>query len=759
MPQTIEKPKSRTLLEKKISILQAISETIVATSNTDAIANILLDLSVTYTNAEKGSLMVVDDRDELTMLAARGIAGHVVRNYRAKVGEGIAGTVARRREPCLVTDIEKDPRFRGRRRDRYRTTSFISCPIISRKKLIGVLNVNDKKDGTAFTEDEFSLIRIIANQAAITLENAMLMNELSLRAIEFEEVNRKLIEADVIKTEFLTRVSHELRTPLNAIKGAIYYLQKSDKGARNGKKSFYDIISLETDGLISTVEHLLDFLRTEDETRIMRRSILNPLSVLQKAAEISFLRAELMKRNIVVDIETSGDVPDIAADKVRIVQFFINLIEGLSRSLSDGDAIKIGLRADRDLTMTFSLPKGFPETVLSAVRSPGQLFHEEQPDGRLKIFLARRIAEAHDWKMSAGSNDGFPHLSVTIPSISGEKRSVFLRSALDLFTQIASEMLDLKTCSIMLVDEMSGDLTIRSAVGIDELIMQKTRLRPGESVAGWVAIEGKALLIEDIEKHPQFGRRNLPRYNTKSLLSVPLKRGEKVLGVLNMNNKRTSEPFTDRDLAIATVLSERMTHFINKVLSGKDRDEDLRKAVDTLDHFLTAERKYSKRDCRFPDLTAAIMDRLGVSGKEKTLAVYMSAIYDIGVTLIDESVLEKDVLSGPELQAIRSHPFNTLSLLKSFETSEEVMHVILHHHERFDGTGYPDGLKGEEIPLLSRVLSVVDCYCALTKVRLFSPIDAVGEIRRGAGSVYDPAVVRALGESILQEPCPNEVTA
>jgi HD-GYP domain-containing protein (c-di-GMP phosphodiesterase class II) len=226
-----------------------------------------------------------------------------------------------------------------------------------------------------------------------------------------------------------------------------------------------------------------------------------------------------------------------------------------------------------------------------------------------------------------------------------------------------------------------------------------------------------------------------------------------------MNNKRTSEPFTDRDLAIATVLSERMTHFINKVLCGKYRDEDLRKAVDSLEHLLNAERKYNKRDCRFPDLTAVIMDRLGVSDEEKTLAVYVSVIYDIGVTLIDESVLEKQVLSGPELQAIRSHPFNALSLLNSFEFSEEVRHVILHHHERFDGGGYPDGLKGDEIPLMSRVLSVVDGYCALTATRLLSPADAVGEIRRGAGSIYDPAVVRALEESILRETRPAETTA
>ncbi|MFN3396544.1 MAG: HD-GYP domain-containing protein, partial [Thermodesulfovibrionales bacterium] len=90
----------------------------------------------------------------------------------------------------------------------------------------------------------------------------------------------------------------------------------------------------------------------------------------------------------------------------------------------------------------------------------------------------------------------------------------------------------------------------------------------------------------------------------------------------------------------------------------------------------------------------------------------------------------------------------TIALLNSFEFSEDVKKAIIHHHERFDGTGYPEGLKGEEIPLVSRVLSVVDSFNAMVSDRPYrdklSPVDALQEIKRQSGTFYDPKIVNAL---------------
>jgi len=97
---------------------------------------------------------------------------------------------------------------------------------------------------------------------------------------------------------------------------------------------------------------------------------------------------------------------------------------------------------------------------------------------------------------------------------------------------------------------------------------------------------------------------------------------------------------------------------------------------------------------------------------------------------------------------VKLHPYNTVFLLDTLELSDEMKKIILYHHERFDGTGYPSGLKGEEIPLLSRVLSVVDSFSAMLSERPYrerlTKYQALSEIRAGAGSLYDPHIVKAL---------------
>jgi K+-sensing histidine kinase KdpD len=134
---------------------------------------------------------------------------------------------------------------------------------VNQDRLLGGLNINDKKDGSPFSEDEFELLKIIANHAAMAIENAFLMTRLKTKAAELEEMNKKLIETDILKTKFLTRISHELRTPLNSIRGAIYFLQQSENVLKKERGEFQDIISAEADKLTAIIEDLLTFLRSK----------------------------------------------------------------------------------------------------------------------------------------------------------------------------------------------------------------------------------------------------------------------------------------------------------------------------------------------------------------------------------------------------------------------------------------------------------------------------------------------------------------
>src|SRR5512143_2922991 len=118
------------IFKAKFNILQELSNAIVITDDITAIANLLLDLALNYAHAEKGSFMLLTERDELRILAAKGLDPQLIKSYKVKIGEGIAGMVAKNPTPVLVEDIEKDSNFRGFRRNHYKTKSFISCPII-----------------------------------------------------------------------------------------------------------------------------------------------------------------------------------------------------------------------------------------------------------------------------------------------------------------------------------------------------------------------------------------------------------------------------------------------------------------------------------------------------------------------------------------------------------------------------------------------------------------------------------------------------
>jgi HD-GYP domain-containing protein (c-di-GMP phosphodiesterase class II) len=742
------------LFEKKFITLEKVSHIIRATNNINALSNIILDLAIEYANAEKGSLMLINGKGELYIVAARGFDIHFIETYRVKMGEGIAGIIAQNRSPVLVEDIEKHELFKQKKRDRYKTKSFISCPLISRDKLLGVININDKKEGLPFTEEEFNLLKVISDHAAVALENAFLVSQLSTKANELEDINRKLIETDMDKTEFITRMSHELRSPLNSIKGAIYYLQQSDKLKKEKQKEFYDIISEEAHGLISIVEDLISFLRLESETLITKKSLINLASLLEEASKSKGLNTTLTKKNIQLKINIKEGIYSIVGDKIRVAQLFINLIEGLSYYLESSDTIWVTVNENNFIKVDFTISRELPEEVLSFFFYSKYIFYENKFDERIRLYLAKKVIEAHGWTFDAKNRNNTFFVSLTIPKSTREKLDATVSITMDMFLEFISELLDLNICSIMLSDDLTGELTIKSAKGLSDEIVKRTRIKFGDQIAGWVANEGKPVLLEDLESDYRFKRRSFPKYNTKSLLSLPLKIQDKVIGVLNLNNKKTAEPFTEKDLNIALVLSERISYFLEKLYSGEYKEDNINLVLTSFENLLNAAKSYHKKKSILPNLVSKIMDKLGAQEEDKRKALYASVVYDLGLMLIDESILKKKNLSPSEIQALQVHPYITIGLLENFEFSEDIKKAILYHHERYDGTGYPERLTGSEIPLISRVLSIADSYCAMISVRpygkSYTKEEALLEIKAGSGSIYDREVVKAFEEAIKE---------
>jgi hypothetical protein len=756
-------PRGRTVMEnlhaceKKFLVLQKISGAITATKDIATLANFILDQAIEYTGAEKGSVMINNELDELRILAARGFDIPFIESYKVKIGEDIAGVVAKERSCILVEDIETDPRFKRVTRKRYKTKSFISCPIISGERLFGVININDKKNDTPFTKDELNVLNIIADQSAIAFENAFLIKKLRAKAADLEEINRKLIETDINKTEFITRVSHELRSPLNAIKGSVYHLLQTEKLKRNKAIDFYNIILNETQGLVSIVENLIDFLRLENEALMIKKSLINLPELIDELSQTQVLKTMLIQKDIRLELDIKKPLRDVIGDKIKVMHIFINLIEGLSFYLQGGDNLKIAVSEDDFTYVTVTASRNIAEEVIMNLSKSKYFFYKEWHSEEIRFYLAKKAAEAHGWTFQVRNSDGSSIVDIAIPKSEQDELDTALTLTMNLFAEFISELLGLNICSIMLRDEFTADLVIKGAKGLSDEVVKRTRINVGDQIAGWVAASGKPLLIEDIERDLHINRKNIAQYNTKSLLSLPLKIHDKVIGVLNLNNKQSADVFTVRDLYIALVMSDRIAHYIDMLRAERDKEGAIEQKVAALNTLIDVIKKYHKKGMLLPDLVLHIMEKLGADEEEKKKAIYVSMIYDLGLMSVDDHILKKTDLGDTEKLMVRNHPYSTIELLNNIEFAEDVKRAILHHHERFDGNGYPAALKGGEIPLISRVISVVDSYLAMISKRPYGKQhtheEALLNIKGRSGTWYDPEVVRAL-EAIFREGLP-----
>jgi len=168
-------------LKARISDLNALHQAAVVMASTidlEQLLGTMIGLATKVIGARVGSIMLLDDTGkELRISNAIGIDPEVIRNTRLPLGESIAGYVAKHGEPLIVKDVEKDRRFRRTNRQRYETKSLISAPLLVKERLLGVINLNNKKRGGKFDERDLKLLVTFANQAAIAIDNAQLFDD------------------------------------------------------------------------------------------------------------------------------------------------------------------------------------------------------------------------------------------------------------------------------------------------------------------------------------------------------------------------------------------------------------------------------------------------------------------------------------------------------------------------------------------------------------------------------------------------------
>ena len=191
-------------------------------------------------------------------------------------------------------------------------------------------------------------------------------------------------------------------------------------------------------------------------------------------------------------------------------------------------------------------------------------------------------------------------------------------------------------------------------------------------------------------------------------------------------------------------------------IDTKEEHIDIITSIKTLISVINAKDKYTYGHVeRVVIYSRLLADKLGINEKDKKNLIYGAYIHDVGKIGISKEILNKNMpLTKAEWEIMKQHSFNGVEIIKPVESLKDIIPLILHHHERYDGNGYPDKLKGDNIPYLVRMLTVVDCFDAMTSSRPYNIRktyeEAIEELKRCSGTQFDTAIAKAFIEVIKE---------
>lgn len=315
-----------------------------------------------------------------------------------------------------------------------------------------------------------------------------------------------------------------------------------------------------------------------------------------------------------------------------------------------------------------------------------------------------------------------------------------------------------KTSSIILYDEETNLLNVKLYKG-EKAYNKIAPIKIGEGIAGKVFQRGEPIIINDMHTSDD----NYSVDNGSSSICVPLKVKEKCLGVLSITDKLSGEPFDKSDLDMMVTLASQIAVTLNNAKLYEDLEASYLSAVRALANSIDAKDTYtmghSERVAKYSMEIGKLMNLSDIDMKN----LYIGALlHDIGKIGIPEAIINKtDRLTNEEFREIKTHPTRGAMIIEPAKFLREKVPLIKHHHERFDGKGYPDGLKGEEIPLLARIICCADSFDAMTSKRAYRdtmPLeDAKNEMIRCSNTQFDPEVVQAFLKVIENEEVIKEI--
>lgn len=675
-------------------------------------------------------------------------------------------------EHVIIENVDHDRRSKNSEFfKRLGARSLIGYPMLAGKQVIGVIYAGDfapKK----FEARHVRLLAVLSHHLTVAIEKSKLYESLEKKINDYKITISNLEKTNALKTDFCSHVSHELKTPLTSMKAYVETLLTHIEDPNFiQRKQFLEIVGRETDRLIRIVRDILDVSRIEFGERPLTRKIFSIADLIRDM--VSMMQPTLNEKNIKLVMTLPEALPNVDGDQDLLKQVFINLLNNAIKYSAENSTIRIAAE-ERAVELAISIEDegiGIPEDAIDnifdkyyRVKSDKSYKHD---GAGLGLAIVKNIVEQHGGYVSVKSEENkgstftftipkehcFNDLLGYISEVVNAKED--LHEMLELIVRMIAEMLSAKIVSLMLLDKDRSELFIKVSYGLEDWIVDQTRVKLGQGIAGKVAQTGTPLLIDNIEQNEVYSSLNNPQYETMSLLSVPLFVSKQVVGVINVNNKISGERFDQDDMNLLISFSERMSHALERVRRKEDSHAFFEDTIEAFRKMLENQDKTKSIEVLI-DLAVKLARCLDLSEKEVRVIQYVASVHDIGMTKISDDILNKTLdLTYDEIREIKEHPRKSTEIMRPLEFVELASSIILYHHENIDGSGYPMGLKGEEIPIGSRILAVINAYQSMRTEKPYrkemTSMEAVQELIDYSRKQFDRRVVEAFIDVLSED--------
>jgi PAS domain S-box-containing protein len=648
-------------------------------------------------NASGGGLYLCDTERRQVRCE---VSHNTLRDYTGTIlqyGEGAAGRVAETGQPLIIKDYrtwegraavyEKDQPF----------SSMLSVPLCWQDQVIGVIHVLENNEPREFSEEDLQVLTLFANQAAIAVENSRLFDFEQRRrqeAAAIAEVGRD-ISASLQLSIVLERIASHAKELLQVETSAVYLAEPSQAVLRA-------IAAIGPDA--EEIKH--------DPLKI-GEGILGNIAVHQIGEIVNYSTAD--ERGIT--IQGTENIPNEHLMGVPIVSR--NNLSGLIAVWRTGEGLEFR-KADLDFLSSLAQQ--------AAIALENARLFEETRQRLAELEVLQTIASA--LRIAQDPDEALPII----------------------LNQLVS-LLDITNSLVDLIDPENGDIVTVLAKGEWEAVSGK-RIPATNSMSNRVIVSRQPFTVNNLADD-WMSRHAFVTSAIHALACVPIMAQQQPIGALWVGRQR-QKSITPEEVKLLVAIGEMVGNTIQRMKLHEqtvDQAEELALAYEmTLEGWAKALELHDKETAghsyRVTDLTLQLSRKLGIPESQLMHIHRGVLLHDIGKMGIPDQLLKKTgPLTDDEWDIMRLHPQYAYDLLNPINYLRPALDIPYCHHERWDGSGYPRGLKGEQIPLPARIFAVVDVYDALSNDRPYrlawNAEDVIQYISEESGKHFDPQVVEA----------------